>query len=192
MPSRPPIRLFAGKSAVGMLSYLACAAQRLPVVYIPSAGDWVSAAKIGQGDAFFLRMLLEQNADIVQDDAELMDVFTPLMRLADERHQPLFSSPDPAFCEKAASTMQHLAIVLGRRPTFGVIVDEVQKITEAVERDNMAYFKEGWDGWQQWPGSAFVRLDNALRPRHSFGSCCCCFCESDLPLRQRQAWVRLA
>ena len=45
-----------------MLSYLACAAQRLPVVYIPRAGDWVTAAMAGNGDAFFLRTLLKQNA----------------------------------------------------------------------------------------------------------------------------------
>ena len=54
--------LTAGKSAVGMLSYLACAAKCLPVVYIPRAGDWVKAAKAGKGDAFFLRTLLKQNA----------------------------------------------------------------------------------------------------------------------------------
>ena len=52
----------AGKSAVGLLSYLACAAQRLPVVYFPRAGDWVEAARAGKGDAFFLRTLLKQNA----------------------------------------------------------------------------------------------------------------------------------
>ena len=45
-----------------MLSYLACAAKRQPVVYIPRAGDWVTAAKAGDGDAFFLRTLLKQNA----------------------------------------------------------------------------------------------------------------------------------
>ena len=54
--------LTAGKSAIGMLSYLACAAKRQPVVYIPRAGDWVTAAKAGDGDAFFLRTLLKQNA----------------------------------------------------------------------------------------------------------------------------------
>jgi len=52
----------AGKSAVGLLSYLACAAQSLPVVYVPRAGDWVTAARAGNGDAFFLRTLLKQNA----------------------------------------------------------------------------------------------------------------------------------
>ena len=52
----------AGKSAVGLLSYLACAAKCQPVVYIPRAGDWVTAAKSGKGDAFFLRTLLKQNA----------------------------------------------------------------------------------------------------------------------------------
>ena len=54
----------AGKSAVGLLSYLACAVQRLPVVYIPRGGDWVTAAteSRGDGDAFFLLTLLKQNA----------------------------------------------------------------------------------------------------------------------------------
>ena len=45
-----------------MLSYQSCAAQRLLVVYIPRAGDWVTAAKAGDGDAFFLHTLLKQNA----------------------------------------------------------------------------------------------------------------------------------
>ena len=54
----------AGKSAVGMLSYLACAAKCQPVVYIPRGGDWVTAAteSRGDGDAFFLLTLLKQNA----------------------------------------------------------------------------------------------------------------------------------
>ena len=63
VPSRPPM-LTAGKSAVGMLSYLACAAKCQPVVYIPRGGDWVTAAteSRGDGDAFFLLTLLKQNA----------------------------------------------------------------------------------------------------------------------------------
>jgi hypothetical protein len=44
---------------------------------------------------------------------------------------------------------------------FGVIIDEVQKITEAAERDNLSYFKEGWYGWQYSPANAFVRMDIA-------------------------------
>ena len=59
---RVPRAVPAGKSAVGLLSYLACAAKCQPVVYIPRAGDWVTAAKAGKGDAFFLRTLLRQNA----------------------------------------------------------------------------------------------------------------------------------
>ena len=96
-----------------------------------------------------------------------MRVFEPLMRHMDEMRQPLLSSSD-TFSDKAAATMENLVALVESRPQpFGVIIDEVQKITEAVERDNLTYFKEGWYGWQYSPGNVFVRMDMAS----SHGAC---------------------
>jgi hypothetical protein len=38
-----------GKTAVGLLAYQACLAQRLPVVYLPYASAWVDQAMAGNG-----------------------------------------------------------------------------------------------------------------------------------------------
>ena len=54
-----------------------------------------------------------------------------------------------------------------RSQPFGVIIDDAQKITEAVENVSLTYFKEGWYGWQYSPGNAFVRMDIAS----SHGAC---------------------
>ena len=90
-----------------------------------------------------------------------MRVFEPLMRHMDEVGEPLFGL-GAAFGGKAASTMEKLLTLVDSRPQpFGVIIDETQKITEAAERDKLAYFKEGWYGWQYSPGNAFVRMDIA-------------------------------
>ena len=100
-------------------------------------------------------------ADLVLGDADLMRVFEPLMRHMDEMHQPLLKT-SATFSDKAAATMENLVALVDSRPQpFGVIIDEVQKITEAAERDNLSYFKEGWYGWQYSPGNAFVRMDIA-------------------------------
>ena len=100
-------------------------------------------------------------ADLVQGDADLMRVFEPLMRHMDEMRQPLLKT-SAAFSDKAAATMENLVFLVDSRPQpFGVIIDEVQKITEAAERDNLSYFKEGWYGWQYSPANAFVRMDIA-------------------------------
>ena len=53
-----------GKSVVGLLSFLAAFAQRLPVVYIPFAIEWVTAARTDDESAakYFLDAFLAQNA----------------------------------------------------------------------------------------------------------------------------------
>ena len=113
---------------------------------------------------FFLPPL----TDIVEGDADLMRVFEPLMRHMDETRRPLFdldaAELGAAFKDKVASTMRKLVALVRHRAKsqpFGVIIDEVQKITEAAERNNLSYFKEGWYGWQYSPGNAFVRMDIA-------------------------------
>ena len=90
-----------------------------------------------------------------------MRVFEPLMRHMDEMGKPLLNA-SAAFSNKATATMKELVALVGSRPQpFGVIIDEAQKITEAAERNNLSYFKEGWYGWQYSPGNAFVRMDIA-------------------------------
>ena len=110
--------------------------------------------------------------DIVQGDAGLMSVFEPLMRHMDEMGKPLFAA-SAAFSDKAAATMKELTVFLSdRRATrksqhFGVIIDESQKITDAAEKQDLTYFKEGWYGWQHSPGNVFLRMDIAS----SHGAC---------------------
>lgn len=53
---------FAGKSAIGVLCFLACLARGLLIVSIPRAANWVAAAADGRGAAFFLDVMLSQNA----------------------------------------------------------------------------------------------------------------------------------
>ena len=90
-----------------------------------------------------------------------MRVFEPLMRHMDEMGKPLLNA-SAAFSDKATATMKELVALVDSRPQpFGVIIDEAQKITEAAERNNLSYFKEGWYGWQYSPGNAFVRMDIA-------------------------------
>lgn len=104
--------------------------------------------------------------DIVQGDAGLMSVFEPLMRHMDEMGKPLFAA-GAAFSDKANATMKDLTGLLSDRCTtsksrhFGVIIDESQKITDAAEKHDLTYFKEGWYGWQHSPGNVFVRMDIA-------------------------------
>ena len=90
-----------------------------------------------------------------------MRVFEPLMRHMEKMGKPLLNA-SAAFSDKATATMKELVALVGSRPQpFGVIIDEAQKITEAAERNNLSYFKEGWYGWQYSPGHAFVRMDIA-------------------------------
>ena len=65
-----------------MLSFLSCAAQGLLVVYIPRAAEWVSAAKEGWGDAFFLCALLKQNAGAFPCKKELEPRLSQLLLYA--------------------------------------------------------------------------------------------------------------
>lgn len=64
--------------------------------------------------------------------------------------------------------MLNLVEALERRPDLrvGVVVDETQKITEAAETLALTaaarvFFRNGWYGWQQAPGTSFVRMDIA-------------------------------
>lgn len=76
--------------------------------------------------------------------------------------------------ELGPQTMVDLVSLLERRPSLriGVIVDETQKITQAAETLSPSdvarvYFRKGWYGWQEKPGTRFVRMDIAS----SHGAC---------------------
>lgn len=110
-------------------------------------------------------------ADIVTADPELMSVFAPLLRRKDELGEHL-NTQGQASRELGRQVVRDLVALLQRRPSLriGVIVDETQKITEAVEKHVPVaanYFKSGWYGWQQAPGTAFVRMGIAS----SHGAC---------------------
>jgi hypothetical protein len=140
---------FEGKSAVGILTAAACAAKGLFIVYIPSAISWVSDAESGHGDSFFLDCFVKQNADLILGSELLRPVF-----------MTYFLGEDPL----DSATMIHLSEIMAKNPkvAVGVIVDEVQAITEEVEeRKYASYFKNRWFNWQGKPGRLFVRMDIA-------------------------------
>ena len=101
--------------------------------------------------------------DIVLRDADLLDVFEPLLRHKDKLGEPLFVDRIKTAKTEWHATLNALVSHLSSRSSLriGVIIDETQKITEAVEERSLKYFKEGWYGWQYSPGRAFVRMDIA-------------------------------
>ena len=142
-----------GKSAIGLLAFLASFAQRLPAVYISAARAWVEAAHDGRGDDFFLDTLWRQNADLIAASDELRPVFAASLR-------------DEAVGE---GTMQRLRDVLRSRPgpSIGVIVDEAQRITEAVAAGKVpnpppsvllasSYFDAKWHDWENATSALFA------------------------------------
>lgn len=146
-----------GKSAIGLLAFLSSYAQRQLVVYIPDANAWVLEALAGRGDVFFLKTLWKQNADLVA---------------ASDVLRPLFAA---AMCDEdlESSVMGRLRDLLESRPgpSIGVIVDESQKLTEAIargtealsipsERAAASYFSVGWQNWTN-ANKCFVRLNVA-------------------------------
>ena len=108
----------AGKSAVGLLSFVRCVARDLPCIYIPNAGLWVSAAQKGRGDEFFLKTFMRQNADLIVGDPVLRRALAPALAGG-----PLDST-----------VMTRLLEALAPRPgpCVGCIVDEVQLISAVI------------------------------------------------------------
>jgi len=125
-------------------------------------------------------------ADIILAHPELAAAFQRVMRRKDELGEPLFVAGAEEFKSLWRNARQAFVDLL--RPTgaprFGVIIDETQKITDCVERTKLEYFMEGWYGWQQSPGTQFVRMDIASShgaygrhggpaPVHVVGLCDC-------------------
>ena len=101
--------------------------------------------------------------DIVLRDADLLAVFEPLLRHKDSFGEPLFKNWDETAKTPWRKTLSALVSHLSSSSSLriGVIIDETQKITEAVEERSLTYFKEGWYGWQYSHGTAFTRMDIA-------------------------------
>jgi len=140
-----------GKSATGLLTFLVCAAKRLPCIYISSAVEWVSDANENRAANFLLELFVHQNADLIVSDPVLRGVFDPFFR-GDE--------------ELDSGTMVRLQREFRAHPTLavGIIVDEVQAITTAVvsggNEPARPYFRDHWYNWQG-KGKVFVRMDIA-------------------------------
>lgn len=99
------------------------------------------------------------DADLVAKDPRLLRAFLPHFTGEEEKLGP--------------ATMARLTDILRGDSSvkIGVIVDEVQAITNLVEselsaadaqtRAAVSYFHSGWYGWQGEPGRLFVRMDIA-------------------------------
>ena len=145
-----------GKSGVGLLAYLLCAARRLPVVYLSGTETWVVAAQSGDGDAHLLKRFWRQNADLIAASEPLRRVFAAALR-----DEPL------AFDSAVMEKLREVAGKVG----VGVILDEVQHITAAVlnvsapvvtpsERTAGLYFRNSWHDWMN-DNAVFVRMSIA-------------------------------
>lgn len=111
-----------GKSAIGLLAFLLCAARGKPAVYISRSAAWVRAAhEPGGGDAFLLKTFWLQNADLVLDNPHLRVVFRAV--LEDE--------PRP-FSREMMDALRGVARTPAL-PGMAVIADETQHITRAVQ-----------------------------------------------------------
>lgn len=107
-----------GKSLAAVHAFLSSFAQGLIVVYIPNAMEWVIAAQEGLGHEYFLKHLLAQNADLIASDPVLREALLPALR--------------DQVLDAAVMRALYKALERERCPGVGVIVDEVQKITEAL------------------------------------------------------------
>jgi hypothetical protein len=148
-----------GKSAIGLLAHMVCAARGLVTAYIPAAKSWVDEAEGGEGDAFLLRTLWRQNADVIAAS----DVLRPVFAAALEDGEQPFT--------KAVMQQLRKALHSPDSPAVGIIVDEVQSITQAVAALNVPdpaipvqlagrYFASRWHDWDN-ENRVFVRLSIA-------------------------------
>lgn len=103
-----------------------------------------------------------------------MAVFEPLLKRKDELGEKL-NTHGQAARALGPQTMLDLTALLKLRPDLrvGVIVDGTQRITLVAESAKVTdaaareFFRNGWYGWQQAPGTSFVRMDIAS----SHGAC---------------------
>jgi hypothetical protein len=148
-----------GKSGIGLLSYLLSVHLGQLVAYIPSAQDWVETAGRGDGDAFLLETFWRQNADVIAASAVLQPIFQAAM---EDRAEP--------FTEAAMEALRKVVAAPGG-PGVGIIIDEVQAITNAVAALNVPnpsipvqlagrYLLLCWHNWDN-KQRVFVRMSIA-------------------------------
>ncbi len=147
-----------GKSGIGLLSYLLSVHLGELVAYIPRSHDWVKAAERGNGDAFLLETFWRQNADVIAASEALRPPFQAAM---EDRAEP--------FTEAAMEALRKVVAAPGG-PGAGIITDEVQAITMAVEKGVGAltvprqlaadYFLSRWHDWNNEQG-VFARMSIA-------------------------------
>lgn len=101
-------------------------------------------------------------ADLIVNDHSLLALFRPLLSRLDELGETLLL-PTKATEALAPRIVTSLSAMLttSSRQRFGLIIDDAQKITEAVEKGSVEYFKTGWHNWDATPGTAFVRMEIA-------------------------------
>ena len=146
-----------GKSGVGFEAFFTCLARGLLVVYIASARDWVEAAKKGEGEIFFLDLLLSQNADLIAANPVLRRILAPALVEGGALDASMYSALLKALAQRPG-------------PVVSVIADEVQVITFA-HRDGASALalpseraaREFFSPWVMWdsPARVFVRMDIA-------------------------------
>ena len=148
-----------GKSGIGLLAYLLSVHLGQLVAYIPRAQDWVKEAEHGNGTVFLLETFWRQNADIIAASDALRPAFQAVM---EDRAEP--------FTEAAMKVFRQ-AVALRAAPGAGIIVDEVQTITQAVAAVNVPnpsipvqlagrFFASRWHDWNNEQG-VFTRLSIA-------------------------------
>jgi hypothetical protein len=142
-----------GKSGIGLLAYLLCAARGLPVVYIPSPSGWMEQASTrGGGVRFWLDAAWRQNADLILEHPRLREAFEgALLGLPDW-------AGDAAANKLRAAAQHHLA------SGFAVILDEMQHLTSVALSDTRSlagdYVLSNWFAWDN-SNNVFQRLSAA-------------------------------
>lgn len=153
-----------GKSGIRIEAFATSAANNHIEVYVPSASAWVNNALRNTGNGYFLEVLLKQNADLIVCNPALLQIFEPLLH----DPSPARFQPEPQ-CEQVMSALVG-ALKARPGPAVGVIVDEVQHITRAIEegrrhgatakRQHAGDYFKNWHNWDN-ENKVFVRMDIA-------------------------------
>jgi hypothetical protein len=110
----------SGKSAVGLLSFMACFARGLPCMYIPTGVHWSENARnVFESEKYLLRNFFQLNADLIEDDKRLHPFFSDQMA-----GSPIESKHFRALVDAVRS---------GAAPMVGFIVDDAHKAAEAAD-----------------------------------------------------------
>ena len=159
-----------GKSAVLLLAYLILVARGIPVAFIARTSAWVAALERNPscGDAFFLKQLWRQNADLIVKSPTLRAVFLDVLL---DKRGPVDAGVIDKLCD-AVTDVLHKGKDASKLPGIAVLLDEVQSITKAAlhaaqvpsPRDTLngagQYFASTWHTWSNG-NSMFQRLSAA-------------------------------